>query len=155
MSCESEWWIQALEDRVEEPEWNFAKVTSAHDELFVECDSLETKAKFARMFGDLSRIQGENLAPSFSAPNAVQDELRTFEDARADGAFAVLVGVRPARDRTIAALRRKARAHERLSRMRSLPSMRTQWWDWNLVRYHEGAADALETMADRIERGEA
>lgn len=51
------------------------------------------------------------------------------------------------------ALRRKARAHERLSGLRCSPALR-QWWDWDLARYHEGAADALETMADRIERGD-
>lgn len=63
------------------------------------------------------------------------------------------LGALAARDRTVAALRRKARAHERLSRLRSSPALR-QWWDWDLARYHEGAADALEAMADRIERGD-
>lgn len=61
--------------------------------------------------------------------------------------------VRATRDRTVAALRRKARAHERLSRLRSHHGP-TSYFDQWLSTYHEGAADALETMADRIERGD-
>lgn len=53
----------------------------------------------------------------------------------------------------VAAIRRKARAHDRLAGLRSSPALR-QWWDWDLARYHEGAADALEAMAERIERGD-
>lgn len=48
-------------------------------------------------------------------------------------------------------LRRKARAHERLSRILIAfhgGGARTE-------AYHEGAADALEAMAERIERGDA
>jgi len=58
-----------------------------------------------------------------------------------------------ARARIVAMMRRKATAHARLSRLRSSPRAR-QWWDLDRANEHEGAEVALDTMADRIERGE-
>lgn len=58
---------------------------------------------------------------------------------------------RDERSYIIARLRRKARAHERLAGLRKSPALR-QWWDWDLARYHEGAADTLVAMADELER---
>jgi hypothetical protein len=52
----------------------------------------------------------------------------------------------------VAALRRKARAHERLSQLYGA-SERSKWHDTRLAHHHEGAANALKAMADRIERG--
>lgn len=57
------------------------------------------------------------------------------------------------RTRVVAVLRHKARAHERLSRMRSHRGPR-KYFNAGLATYHEGADDALTEVADRIERGE-
>jgi hypothetical protein len=56
------------------------------------------------------------------------------------------------RRRIATAMRRKARAHERLAGLRANP--RAWWHSPPFARYHEGAADALTEMAERIERGE-
>lgn len=76
--------------------------------------------------------------------------MRVSEPCSCDPA---LVATLRERGAIIARLRRKARAHERLARLRKSPALR-QWWDWDRATYHEGAADALEKMADRIERGD-
>jgi hypothetical protein len=62
-------------------------------------------------------------------------------------------GAAEERARIVAMMRRKATAHARLSRLRSSPRAR-QWWDLDRANEHEGAEVALDTMADRIERGE-
>jgi hypothetical protein len=75
-----------------------------------------------------------------------------WRDVAVDEASAA--GAAEATARIVRLMRKKARAHKRLARMRCNPHL-MRWSDSELGHAHHAMASALRTVADLIERGEA
>lgn len=118
-------------------------LTAARARL-AELETASVTARGAQVDG-LRRVLG--CTPGETMMEAVKRLVEDLDKVRADAAA-------DGRTRVVAVLRRKARAHERLSRMRSHRGPR-KYFNAGLATYHEGADDALTEAADRIERGEA